>query len=144
MVRSVGGFITLIAISAALHATVQTARGAGGSLHAQRDSKSAGPSVAGRWRMSVDAGAHGTTSMGLALEQDGKKVTGTFLSPHGEMPVQGEFVDGTLQLATTSKEEDDTPHITLNATLNDDGTLAGYLSSQRGDLTWTAERVKPR
>jgi hypothetical protein len=141
--RRVGGFITLIVVGAALHATVRTAPEATGSLHAQRDRKSPGPSVAGRWTMSVDAGAHGTTSMGLVLEQEGQKVTGTFLSPHGETPVQGKFVDGTLELATTSKG-DDAPQITFSATLKEDGTLAGYLSSQRGDLTWTAERVKAR
>jgi hypothetical protein len=36
----------------------------------------------------------------------------------------------------------DGPHATLNAVLKDNGTLAGYLSSERGDMTWTAERVK--
>jgi opacity protein-like surface antigen len=97
-------------------------------------------SVAGRWTMTVEGGAHGVTTMGLALTQDGKKVTGTFASPHGDMPVKGEFADGTLTLATISKEADAQP-ITFNAKLKDD-TLTGYISSAMGDMTWTATRVK--
>jgi hypothetical protein len=29
----------------------------------------------------------------------------------------------------------------FSATLRDDGTLSGYLSSEMGDMKWTAERV---
>ena len=100
----------------------------------------AAPSVGGRWAMSVDAGPHGNTTMGLVLTQDGSKVTGTFSSPHGDMAVAGEFAQGELKVATTAGKEDD--RIYLQARLNEDGTLAGTLSSPMGDMTWTAKRVK--
>jgi len=93
-------------------------------------------SVAGTWRMAVDS-PHGAMDMGMTLSQDGSKVTGTFASPHGDMPVQGEFADGTLNLSTTSQEA----AITFNAKLKDDDTLAGYISSSMGDMTFTAKRV---
>lgn len=79
--------------------------------------------------------------MGLALKQDGQNVTGTFSSPHGDVPVKGKFADGALELETTSQDAD-SPQVTFTAKLKDDGTLAGYLSSRMGDMTWTAERVK--
>jgi hypothetical protein len=105
-----------------------------GVLHAGRST--ADTSVAGKWRMAVDS-PHGAVDMGMTLSQDGNKVTGTFASPHGDMPVQGEFTDGTLKLSTTSQEAAKT----FNAKLKDDDTLAGYISSSMGDMTFTAKRV---
>jgi hypothetical protein len=34
--------------------------------------------------------------------------------------------------------------MTFTAELKDDDTLSGYLSSPRGDMTWTAARVGDR
>jgi hypothetical protein len=99
-------------------------------------------SVAGQWTMTVDGGAHGSLTMGLVLEQRGKKVTGTFASPHGDMPVEGEFADGTLTLATVSSDRGAEP-ITFEATLKGE-TLTGYVSSGMGDMTWTAVRAGER
>ncbi|HEY7500030.1 MAG TPA: hypothetical protein VH740_16030 [Vicinamibacterales bacterium] len=96
--------------------------------------------VAGKWTMTVKS-PHGVVTMTLALQQDGKKVTGTFITPHGDMRVDGDFADGTLKLATPN---DGDSRITLTAKTKSDGTLDGYLSSQIGDMTWTAERVKDK
>jgi hypothetical protein len=107
------------------------------SLNAQSDQNPAA-SVAGRWTMTVHGSPHGPATLGLVLRQSDKKVTGTFASPHGDMSVEGEFVDGTLTLATSGGES----QITFKATLKDKDTLSGFLSSSMGDMTWTAERVK--
>jgi hypothetical protein len=99
--------------------------------------------VAGKWTMTVDTGsAHGIMTMGLTLEQDGKDVSGTFHSPHGDVAVAGEFVDGTLKLSVTSADSDMSG--TFSAKLRDDGTLAGYMSTSRGDMKFTAERAEHR
>jgi hypothetical protein len=105
---------------------------------AQANKKSA-PDVSGRWTLKVEGTPHGAMTMGLVLKEEATKVTGTFESPHGDMPVEGEFVDGTLTLATSGGESS---QITFNGKLKDNGTLAGFLSSAMGDMTWTAERVK--
>lgn len=105
---------------------------------AQGNGKSSQPTVSGRWTMHVKGSPHGQLTLRLALEQKGKNVAGTFASPHGDMPVTGEFVDGTLTLATSGGDS----QITFNATLEKDGTLVGFLSSSMGDMTWTAERMK--
>ena len=114
-----------LAIAAALGA---------GVVYAQ-NGKAAEPGVAGRWTMTVDS-PHGTMTMGLTLTQEGRKVAGTFASPHGDMPVEGEFADGALSLATKSEEGS----ITFSAKLKDKDTLAGYISSSMGDMTFTAKR----
>ena len=99
------------------------------------------PTVTGKWTMTVDTGAHGARDMALTLKQTGKGVTGTFASPHGDMQVKGEFVDGTLTLATAEQEHGS---IRFNAKLKDEDTLSGYISTPDGDLTWTAKRGKEK
>jgi hypothetical protein len=106
--------------------------------HGKTEEKSA-PSVTGRWSMSVKGSPHGDVTMGLELTQEGKKVSGTFATPHGDdLQVAGEFAENTLNLATTNGGES---KISMTAKLKEDGTLDGYLSSQMGDMTWTARRV---
>lgn len=127
--------------SARVIAIVVVVAGLTGVLHAQEKKQSERATVAGTWTVLVKGSAHGDTTMGLALKQDGQNVTGTFSSPHGDVPVRGKFADGALELETTSQDAD-SPQVTFTAKLKDDGTLAGYLSSRMGDMTWTAERVK--
>jgi len=99
----------------------------------------AAPTVAGTWTMTVEGSPHGTMTAGLALKQDGTKVTGTFSSGHtADMTVAGEFVDGELKIETAG---DTDGKILFMAKLKDDGTLAGYLSSPMGDMRWTASRA---
>ncbi|HEX2444888.1 MAG TPA: hypothetical protein VHJ77_13150 [Vicinamibacterales bacterium] len=100
----------------------------------------AASTVAGKWTLSVNT-PHGDTPMGLELRQDGRKISGTLATPHGEVRLEGELADGKLTLATT---DSDSPQMTLNGALKDDGTMAGYLSSERGDMKWTAERRKEK
>jgi hypothetical protein len=97
------------------------------------------PTVAGAWTMTVEGSPHGTMTMGLTLKQEGTRVTGTFNSPHGDMAVDGEFVDSHLKLATTESREDE--KILFDAKLTDSGMLAGSLSSPMGDMKWTASRA---
>jgi hypothetical protein len=122
---------------AALVAVVSTLLFSTQSSRAQ-SAKSDRATVTGSWTLNVDDSPHGRMTMGLTLKQEGTKVTGTFASPHGDIPVEGTFENGTLSLATNGGELS----VTFNAKLNDDGTLAGYLSSTMGDMKWTGERVK--
>ena len=98
------------------------------------------PTVAGSWAMHVEGGPHGNAAMTLTLTQDGTKVTGTFASGHtADMAVAGEFVKGELTIQTTAGGDDS--RILFSAKLKEDGTLAGYISSQMGDMKWTAART---
>ena len=74
---------------------------------------------------------------------DGKNVKASFAPPHGApIALEGEYVDGTLTLTAPSKDGD--PQLSMTARLNADGTLAGFMSSMRGDMTWTAVRAKQK
>jgi hypothetical protein len=98
----------------------------------------AAPTVAGTWSMSVDS-PHGNVKASLTLSQDGTKVTGTFTSQMPDMPVAGTFEDGRLKLETTGDADS---KFLFDAKLNDDGTLSGYISSEMGDMKWTAKRAQ--
>ena len=114
--------------------------GDGGRIvHARQDKeKTSGPSVAGQWTLNVKS-PHGEVGMALDLTQEGKKITGTLATPHGDdLPVTGEFIENTLTLATPGSGDS---RITMTAKLKENGTLDGYLSSQMGDMTWTARRT---
>lgn len=105
----------------------------------KKQDQKAAPTVTGRWTMSVKGTPHGDLTMGLDLAQEGKKVTGTFATPHGDnVQVEGDLLEDKLTLATPGGGES---RITMTARLKADGTLDGYLSSQMGDMTWTAKRA---
>jgi hypothetical protein len=124
-------FVAFVALAAAVP-----------SAHAE-ESRKAERNVAGTWTMTVEAPPpHGPMSMRLALRQDGRRVTGTCSPPHGAaIPLEGELIDDRLTLASPSGDDGE-PQLSLTATLKDDGTLSGYLSNARGDMTWTATRVR--
>lgn len=111
----------------------------GGSLAMAQSKQKQEADLTGRWTITLAAGAHGPQTMALLLEQKDRDVTGTVETPHGSIPVRGAFRNGELELAT-EQTDDGQPQITLGAVLREDGTLAGYLSSSRGDMQWTAAR----
>ena len=82
--------------------------------------------------------AHGELTAVMELAQAGSKVTGTFTAHGNTHKLAGRFDSGELSLETIDTPADHT--MTLTAKLREDGTLAGYLSSSRGDMQWTASR----
>jgi hypothetical protein len=126
----------LLAVGIAAALTLPMSEG-GGRAQAWQDTK-AEKGVAGQWSLSVRS-PHGEVGMALDLVQEGKKVSGTLATPHGDnLPIEGEFTEGTLTLATPGTSD---MRITMTAKLKDNGTLDGSLSSQMGDMTWTAKRT---
>ena len=124
---------TIAAVVAMVGATVFVPIG---SAQQGKEQKNAA-SIAGQWTLSVKS-PHGEVAMGLDLTQEGKKVKGALATPHGDLAVEGDFTSNTLTLATPVAGDE---RITMTAKLKDDGTLDGYLSSHRGDMTWTAKRT---
>src|SRR5471030_2447165 len=72
--------------------------GAAGLLSAQDKAPTTG--IAGTWNLSLIADH--VVPIGLVIEQDGKKVTGTMMLMGNDVPVEGEFVDGTLTLSANA------------------------------------------
>lgn len=136
--RSLTGSVMLVV------SCLMLAAGVGGAVQDKEKGARPARSVTGAWTMTFSGGgAHGVQTMGLTLEQRGKSVTGTIATPHGDVPLGGEFKDDVLELATDSTGQD-LPQMTLGARLLEDGTLDGYLSSAFGDMRWTATRRKER
>lgn len=100
-------------------------------------------SVAGAWIVTLRAGH--AVQLGLELAQDDRKVSGTLMIMGHTMELEGEYMDGAL---TLSGEGNAGTHlegtVTLTATLEDDGTLAGELRNAQRRMPWTAERFTER
>ena len=116
------------------------------SLPAQEQKADEKATVTGTW--DVNLMSH---QLGLVLEQQGTKVTGTLMVMGKDVEVEGEFVDGTLRIvgkgAAFARHDDPngkpTP-ITLTGTMKEDGTLEGEAPGPQGVAKWTAERLKKK
>lgn len=98
--------------------------------------------VTGVWVMMLEG-----HQIGLELEQKGEKVEG-IMHPMGmRLLLIGTYVDRKLTLKG-ERPEDQLPHGhgseagPITATMLDDGTLEGELSTNKGRRKWTGERFK--
>ena len=115
-----------------------------GAVQAQEaGSKAETASVVGKWTLSVSMPDNSMTA-GMTLAQDGAKVTGTFTSDHtGEAPIKGRFTNGTLTFAITVHGGGGAAmQVDFTGKIKGDGTLAGALTGQMGEMSWSATRVK--
>jgi hypothetical protein len=91
--------------------------------------------IAGTWVL--DVVGH---QVGLGLEQEGKKLTGTLVVMGQNVLVEGEFNDGYFTLASAP---DEARKVKLSGKLKDDGTMEGDFETGHGTHRWKAERLKP-
>ena len=81
-------------------------------------------------------------SLRLVLVQNGKKITGTLQNPHGNpIHLTGEFSRGQLKFKGSSKGGEWDYKLSGTGTLQSDGSFSGDLTSNVGDMKWTAERA---
>jgi hypothetical protein len=97
--------------------------------------------VTGVWVMLVSG-----HQIGLELEQKGTKVEGIMHAMGQRILLVGEYADRRLTLKG-ERPEDQLPHEgadagPITATMLDDGTLEGELSTTKGRTRWTGERFK--
>lgn len=99
-------------------------------------------SVAGKWVLKMADGPHGPAEMPLTIKQEGTKLTAVLVPPgHGaEFTLTGEISKNELTLSIPAS--DSNMAFRLKATVQADGMLKGYTSSEMGDSTWVATRVK--
>ena len=105
--------------------------------------------VTGVWTLLV--GGH---QMGLELTQDGTKVEGVMLAMGRRVLLVGTYADRHLTLKGERPEDgagaDDAAESTgekpgpIVATMKDDGTFEGEISTNQGRTQWTGERLTPR
>jgi hypothetical protein len=101
--------------------------------------------VSGVWIMLIEG-----HQVGLELEQKDSTVKGVMLAMGQRQLLEGTYIDRALTLKA-EKGEDGTggPHGSrtagpITATMLDDGTLEGELSTNRGRTKWTGERLQKK
>jgi hypothetical protein len=105
--------------------------------------------VTGTWNIALQGPDH-VIPVGMELKQDGKTVTGTILLPTSrtdrtEVALTGQLVDGALKLTGAADAKAHVGELTIEATLDEDGTLAGTISmGEHGTMKWIAERLKAK
>jgi hypothetical protein len=101
----------------------------------------AAASIAGKWDLSAET-PQGTQAVTLVIKLDGRKVTGTMTGPSGEIPHEGEYVDGKLTTAITFQGSSGSMNITFTGGLKEDGSMAGTFDFGQGAMNWKATRSK--
>ena len=93
-------------------------------------------SVAGQWAISAEG-----YTMSLRLTQNGKQIAGTLQSPHGPVKVTGEFDKDWFAFSGASDGDPHALELIAKGILRADGTLAGAMTTNVGDFTWTGVRA---
>ena len=112
------------------------------SAPAQEQQSQSLTDVTGVWVMLV-AGHQ----IGLELEQKGSRVEGIMHAMGQRILLVGDYVDRKLTLKGERPEDQlthggETQAGPITATMLDDGTLEGELSTNKGRTKWTGERFK--
>jgi len=129
MLRNLSLAIALSAIAATAAAQDQTA-------------KASMTDLTGVWVMTVEG-----HQMGLEIEQKDGKIEAVMLAMGRRTLLVGDYVKRTLTLKG-ERPEDGVAHGSdsnagpIVATMQDDGTLEGELSTTKGRIKWTGERLK--
>ena|SRR5687768_4126238 len=107
---------------------------------------------AGTWNIEVSS-----HQIALVIEpHEANKVTATMMVMGRDVPLKGELVDRTLTLVGVKSDFDSVPNHggvaasdganakPLVMSLQDDGTLAGEMMTNKGPVKWTGEKLKTR
>ena len=138
MIRHLSGIGLALIVASAAPAARQQAP----PLAQEKPSETKAPaSIAGKWDMSAET-PNGTTAVTLVIKLDGKKVSGTMTGPQGDIPHEGEFVDGKLTTAISFQGSSGQMNITFTGAMKEDGTMAGTFDFGQGEMKWTATRSK--
>jgi hypothetical protein len=121
--------------------TIAAACGLATTAVAQERTTSPLADVTGTWAITIES-----HQLGLELEQKDATVEGVLHAMGQRILLVGTFADRKLILKG-EKSEDQTPHAEdgagpITATMMDDGTLSGELSTNHGRAKFTAERLK--
>jgi len=97
--------------------------------------------IDGKWDMNI-VSDQGPMAIVATFKMDGTKVTGNLNSQMGDTALVGEFAAGKLKFTIQFDGGSGSMEIVFNGTMKDDGSLAGTLNGQMGEMNWTATRAK--
>src|SRR5215510_4238243 len=97
--------------------------------------------ITGNWTMRFND----EISLRLVLTHKGKNVTGTLQNPHGNpIQIKGQLSGKEFQFTGSSEGGEWAYRMSGKGTLQKDGSFAGYIKSNVGDMTWTAVRAEAK
>jgi hypothetical protein len=110
---------------------------------AQEAPKTAPPSIAGKWTLTLIT-ENFTSTPALDLKLAGEKVTGTYTSRYGEFPLEGTLKGRAIQFGLSLTAEGTTVKMSFEGEVAADGqTMKGKATiAELGEATWTAARPK--
>jgi len=97
-------------------------------------------SIVGKWTLTVEVGQSQPATLDVKLTD--KKVTGTLAGPQGELPIAGDYTDGTLKFTLTFQSQQGEFTIAFTGALKDADTMTGTMSFGQDPVNWRAVRVK--
>jgi hypothetical protein len=98
--------------------------------------------ITGTWEMSWDT-PRGPMTMTMELQQDGDALTGRVQARGGWQEIKGGKVDGSsFSFVVELTRQDRTFSMEYKGALQDDGTLAGTITTPRGENPWTGQRIE--
>ena len=97
--------------------------------------------LTGNWTMRVND----EISLRLVLTHKGKNITGTLQNPHGNpIQIKGQLSGKEFQFTGSSEGGEWAYRMSGKGTLQPDGSFAGNIKSNVGDMTWTAVRAEAK
>ncbi|UCD24129.1 MAG: hypothetical protein JSW51_14060 [Gemmatimonadota bacterium] len=97
--------------------------------------------IAGKWETTRET-PNGTMTSTFTFDVDGNKLTGTIESPRWETEISDGTVDGNeISFKIVMSRGDRTFEMSYSGTVEGD-TITGTMTTPRGDMPWTATRVK--
>ena len=97
--------------------------------------------VEGKWDMTV-ASDQGPLAVLATFKLDGTKLSGSLNSQMGDTVLVGEALADKVTFTIQFDGGGGSMELVFTGAMKADGSLAGTLSSQMGDMSWTATRAK--
>ena len=112
-----------------------------GSVAVAQEAGAAKAGVTGNWEISWE-GPQGVMTRKAEFKQEGETLTGRLEGRGGWVDIKDGKVSGpNVSFVLEMTRGDQTFRQEFKGTLKDDGTIAGTLTSPRGEVTWTGKRV---
>lgn len=97
--------------------------------------------VTGNWEISLE-GPQGVVTRKAEFKQEGETLTGRLEGRGGWVDIkEGKVAGSNISFVLEMTRGDQTFRQEYKGTLKDDGTIAGTITSPRGEMPWTAKRA---
>ena len=111
------------------------------SVVAAQEGGAAKAGVTGNWEISLQ-GPQGAMTRNAEFKQDGATLTGRIETRGGWADIKEGKVSGSdFSFVMEMTRGDQTFRQEYKGTLKEDGTIAGTITTPRGEMPWTAKRV---